>query len=85
VLTRPKTSQPLAGIAWLITYHYAPVTAIFWSEVSSWRKAPQVVHCNNLDTLLVGILAKRAFGSRVIYDAHEYEEKWSRKLGLALE
>jgi glycosyltransferase involved in cell wall biosynthesis len=33
---------------------------------------PDIVHCHDLDTLLVGVAAKRAFGCKVIYDAHEY-------------
>jgi glycosyltransferase involved in cell wall biosynthesis len=33
---------------------------------------PDVVHCNDLETLLVGVLAKKEFGCRVIYDAHEF-------------
>ncbi len=31
-----------------------------------------IIHCNDLDTLLVGIVAKVRFGSRVVYDAHEF-------------
>jgi len=33
---------------------------------------PDVVHCNDLDCLLVGVLAKRTFGAALIYDAHEF-------------
>jgi glycosyltransferase involved in cell wall biosynthesis len=33
---------------------------------------PQVVHCNDLDTLLPGVLAKKKFGCRLVYDAHEF-------------
>ncbi len=39
------------------------------------KKAPEkpaVVLCNDLDTLLAGVWAKKRFNCRIIYDAHEY-------------
>ncbi len=33
---------------------------------------PDVIHANDPDALLAAVLAKSAFGCRVIYDAHEY-------------
>ena len=35
----------------------------------------EIIHCNDLDALLVGVIIKRCFHAevRVVYDAHEYE------------
>jgi glycosyltransferase involved in cell wall biosynthesis len=51
---------------------FAPATSQFWRYVRGMPRKPDVVHCNDLDTLLVGVLAKKSYGSRIIYDAHEY-------------
>ena len=51
---------------------FAPAVEIFWNDLCETPEKPDVVHCNDLDTLLVGILAKRHFGCRVVYDAHEF-------------
>ncbi len=51
---------------------FSPAAVQFWSYIVATPAKPQVVHCNDLDTLLVGALAKRYFGSRLVYDAHEY-------------
>jgi glycosyltransferase involved in cell wall biosynthesis len=51
---------------------FSPATALFWEYLCSMPDKPHVVHCNDLDTLLVGVRAKREFGCRVIYDAHEF-------------
>lgn len=36
------------------------------------RRRPSVVHCADLDTLPVGVMAKRIRGCRVVYDAYEH-------------
>jgi hypothetical protein len=51
--------------------HFAPVTAAFLRAVESDAR-PDIVHCNDLDTLLVGVRLKKKYGCRVVYDAHEY-------------
>lgn len=33
---------------------------------------PDIVHCHDYNTLFLGIYCKRKFGSRLIYDCHEY-------------
>lgn len=33
---------------------------------------PDVIYCNDLDTLLAGVLLKRVFDCKLVYDAHEY-------------
>lgn len=78
--TRLKSS-PVAKIAfvrrtWITIFawfmHFAPVTAAFWKEIRAMPDKPDVVHCNDLDTLMAGVLARRAYGCRLVYDAHEY-------------
>ena len=51
---------------------FAPAAVLFWNYICDMQPRPDVVHCNDLDTLLVGVLAKKKFGCRVIYDAHEF-------------
>ncbi len=46
--------------------------ARLWHEVAAGPRKPALVHCNDLDTLVVGVLAKRAFHSSLVYDAHEF-------------
>ena len=49
----------------------APATVVLWRELRD-RMQPAIVHCNDLDTLLAGVLAKRRYGCRLVYDAHEF-------------
>jgi glycosyltransferase involved in cell wall biosynthesis len=56
----------------VMRYQFAPAAAVFGAWIGSLEDKPDVIHCNDLDTLLVGILAKKRFGSRIIYDAHEF-------------
>ncbi|MBV8889993.1 MAG: glycosyltransferase [Alphaproteobacteria bacterium] len=51
---------------------FATTTSAFWNHVRDTPVKPDVVHCNDLETLLVGILAKQQFGCRLVYDAHEF-------------
>jgi glycosyltransferase involved in cell wall biosynthesis len=51
---------------------FSPAASVFWNYIRAIETKPQVIHCNDLDTLLVGALAKAQFGSRLVYDAHEY-------------
>jgi glycosyltransferase involved in cell wall biosynthesis len=51
---------------------FAPAAVLFLNHIFAMPVKPDVVHCNDLDTLLVGVLAKKKFGCRVIYDAHEF-------------
>ena len=53
-------------------HQFAPATDVFGQWIRSFAQKPDIVHCNDLDTLLVGIVAKMRFGSRVVYDAHEF-------------
>jgi glycosyltransferase involved in cell wall biosynthesis len=50
----------------------APASAAFWKYLRGLTEKPDIVHCNDLDTLLVGALAKQRYGCRLVYDAHEF-------------
>ena len=56
----------------VLRVQFAPAAMVFWAELNEMPKKPDVIHCNDLDTLLVGVLGKRRFGCRVVYDAHEF-------------
>ena len=70
----------LAAVAWsrirdvlgVLRVQFAPATAQFWRFVRNLPRKPDVIHCNDLDTLLVGVLARKHFGCTLVYDAHEY-------------
>ena len=51
---------------------FGPAAELFYRYVAAMPIKPDVIHCNDLDTLLVGVLAKQRFGCRVVYDAHEF-------------
>ncbi|MEE2566460.1 glycosyltransferase [Hyphobacterium marinum] len=44
---------------------------VYWLETEPDAR-PDVIHANDPDALMAAVLAKMAFGCRVIYDAHEY-------------
>ena len=48
------------------------VSTSLWSCIEETYPRPDVVHANDLETLLAGVLTRLSFGSRLIYDAHEY-------------
>jgi glycosyltransferase involved in cell wall biosynthesis len=56
----------------LMRNQFAPAADVFGLWIDRIGRKPDVVHCNDIDTLLVGILAKKRFGSRIVYDAHEF-------------
>lgn len=52
------------------------IKLIEWTLVATWRaRAADIIHCNDLNTLHVGIALKLLSIGRikVVYDAHEYE------------
>jgi glycosyltransferase involved in cell wall biosynthesis len=56
----------------VLRVQFAPAVSAFWDHLREAPEKPDVIHCNDLDTLLVGVLAKRRYGCRLIYDAHEF-------------
>jgi glycosyltransferase involved in cell wall biosynthesis len=68
----PENLRRVFYIVGNLRFQFAPATASFWSYIRAMPEKPDVVHCNDLDTLLVGVLAKRHYGTRVVFDAHEF-------------
>lgn len=58
-----------------------------------WREKPHVVHCHDLNALLIGWVATNFFKGKLIYDSHELWSdtnergfpEWAKKVGLSLE
>lgn len=70
-----------------LAQRFSPATVLFWRAIVAMPDKPDIVHCNDLDTLLVGALAKRRYGCRVVYDAHEfypYSDPAGRWLDIAV-
>jgi glycosyltransferase involved in cell wall biosynthesis len=53
----------------------APIRSIMLVNLEIFKAAeeysPDIVHCNDLDTLLIGYMFKMKHGCRLIFDAHE--------------
>lgn len=64
--------RKLATFCWMLSKHLAPVSFVLSQEIADMQIKPRIVHCNDLDTLLVGIKAKARYGCKILYDAHEY-------------
>jgi glycosyltransferase involved in cell wall biosynthesis len=62
----------IAAIKYYLRTQFAPAASIFGAYIDDMAEKPNVIHCNDLDTLLVGVLAKRQYGCRLVYDAHEF-------------
>ncbi len=69
---RGQVLMRLEYILAVLRLQFAPATVAFLKHLHAMPEAPDIVHCNDLDTLLVGVLAKRRYGCRLIYDAHEF-------------
>jgi glycosyltransferase involved in cell wall biosynthesis len=63
--------KELDNCLWYLSYT-AMITMTFLHEISTNDKKPDVIHCNDIYSLLAGLIAKRKFGCNVIYDMHEY-------------
>jgi glycosyltransferase involved in cell wall biosynthesis len=52
-----------------------PIRSIMLVDLAIFKAArefaPEIVHCNDLDTLLTGFMLKRSLGTRLVFDAHE--------------
>jgi len=69
---RRRLPMRLEYILAVLRGQFAPAVSAFWNYIRDMPREPAVVHCNDLDTLLVGVLAKRYYGCRLVYDAHEF-------------
>ena len=53
--------------------HVVISSAALWRGIVAARLDEQtIVHCNDLDTLLIGVMARRAYGCKLVYDCHEF-------------
>lgn len=41
-------------------------------DVATQSRPPAIIYCNDLDTLLAGVLLKKHFACALVYDAHEF-------------
>jgi glycosyltransferase involved in cell wall biosynthesis len=69
---RSSLPRRLRFVFYVMRHQFAPAADVFGLWIRGLAHKPDVVHCNDLDTLLAGIVAKVRFGSRVVYDAHEF-------------
>jgi glycosyltransferase involved in cell wall biosynthesis len=73
-----RRARSLVGVSffqffrhWTLLRHFGGPAVTHYREI---RKAPRpdLIYCNDLDTLLAGVLLKSVFGCKLIYDAHEF-------------
>jgi glycosyltransferase involved in cell wall biosynthesis len=69
---RRRLPMRLEHILAVLRAQFSPAASAFWNYLRQMPRKPDVVHCNDLDTLLVGVLAQRYYGCRLVYDAHEF-------------
>jgi glycosyltransferase involved in cell wall biosynthesis len=67
---------------------YKPIQLIkyfefIWKAVKLYKKA-DILHCNDLNALPIGVLVKKFFNknAKIVYDAHEYETEKRELAGL---
>jgi glycogen(starch) synthase len=63
----------------------APIRSIMLLNLALFEAArqfaPEIAHCNDLDTLLAGFMLKTACGASLVFDAHEvYPEQFSEDM-----
>jgi len=66
-----RTSGPLRT---LLVKIYRPVAFFqyYWHTLRIVKTSPgDIYHCHDLNTLLLGYMAKRRYGGKLVYDAHE--------------
>ncbi len=65
--------RPWPGKAAALRVYRTLVTADWYRRAVAEvrRTRPALIHCNDYNTMWVGVAAKARFGSRVVYDAHE--------------
>jgi glycosyltransferase involved in cell wall biosynthesis len=56
----------------VLRVQFSSSASVFWNYLREAAEKPDVIHCNDLDTLLVGVLAKKRYGCRLVYDMHEF-------------
>lgn len=51
--------------------HYCNTTIGLLQAYSNVCDKPDIIHCNDLDALMAGVVLKKKYGCKLIYDAHE--------------
>jgi glycosyltransferase involved in cell wall biosynthesis len=69
---RARLAGRIEHVLSVLRVQFAPASTAFCKYLDGLPEKPDIVHCNDLDTLLVGVLAKRRYGCRLVYDAHEF-------------
>ena len=59
---RARLAGRIEHILTVLYVQFAPASTAFWKYLHGLPEKPDIVHCNDLDTLLVGVLAKRRYG-----------------------
>jgi glycosyltransferase involved in cell wall biosynthesis len=61
----------LLRLPWIFC-HVLRTSSVLWDGLRTAEQRYDIVHCNDFDTLIAGILYKRRFGAKLVYDAHEF-------------
>jgi glycosyltransferase involved in cell wall biosynthesis len=72
ILYKFRPTFRLARFYWLLNYHFVKCNSLFIRHIEKMERKPAVVHCNDLETLMAGYWVKLKYGSKIIYDSHEY-------------
>lgn len=70
-LTRRESVLARLNIFRWTLAHVDQVTATFLQNASGVAK-PAVIYCNDLDTLVAGVLLRQSTGAKLVFDSHEY-------------
>lgn len=82
-LIRLVLSSGIARIYFALRNPFGTAARTFEQYLGALPRPPDIVHCNDLETLLPGALAKARFGCRLVYDAHEFFPESDPKSTLA--
>lgn len=61
----------IQSLLWFVDF-ISNITSTFLQEISQLPNKPDIIHCNDIFSLLTGLLAKKRTPCKVVYDAHEY-------------
>jgi glycosyltransferase involved in cell wall biosynthesis len=60
----------MASFKWYLVYFLRTTVQLYDAVLALGR--PDLIHCNDLETLLPGVLLKKRLGCPLVYDAHEF-------------
>lgn len=67
-----RLAAGLVGYRWYILEHAVDNAGVLLNAIERRGRAPDVIHANDPDTLLGAALVKKRYGTRIVYDAHEF-------------